>query len=988
MSLFTDWNSILLQEYFSPAKAGQNVWVSSTKLELEGIGIHRGGASGLIEAVRQGPAWLYSNENLANKAVELTKQRKCLGRRPVDYCDPGDELGVYKRLRAPTYLPYLAIWVFAKSEAGGTGFYDKVSELIREPFPNNTRKQMEYVWADLAHWSKVQLNGRLGNFSLNVLGQHRFVGMARAQAMVTNKDVDGISRLFGSCRLQPGQDLDDNQFVQLLEHGGCSNYLSLGLKDAMVDETYSDHLRQLLTMYLEFWDGHVPKAPRVNGHASNEQGIAQRTVDDEVTIILQMKDNGWDIGWRLPATITGLNYRIKVGSGEEAKAKLELTGTHVHSIASVSQNNARNALNKSAVEEVEAILSYTESNGESNERRFFLRQDKVRVLVFDSPDPSLHDSLLEREMPVAGKAYLFYSHREYSNLEQCLTNEKIEYELVDAEGLPDLWGLIYIADTSNITSEQRALILDEEPAALTKARIRFVGGKPIIGSGSKKYAYYDLPIVELEAPDGTEIASDGVSFEELNDAENVLVRRFKFSLEESIGGVFKINAKLGGEVLCTAGFSVLAVGGLAVTQRTHFSINKYGMALSDDSGLSGAIIGDGRASCLDVSFFHMTEKMLSNWNEVRNLGRMEFDVSSLFMDSVATTVRGSMTYGVARDQIRRLSNNMGIDNVEPGLLIRELRRRGHVEIETDDQGHMVRICAVTPTLYSLPIKDGFHNKVYAVCGSLRIQQWKELAEASDCRVFVDQTSSYYSSVVRVIPKNLSAVSAVAKVANFQVVDTPSQKISQWLGSIEEVKESLSWYESYGLSPNYLERLNPQKGVFNGAKDIMVDKDRKVELFRYEDLRIQGLRVYRLGNNLGDGKSKYSFIQDSRWGVWMAMGAFAEWVKKAHGITDASPWPFHYDSVTACLWLPARIEPPFVIERALTLCAGDGPKVFQVSGEFEGDSILLSSKEYGMIGKVSLVYSEMANGKWLCYRWVPEEVARNVANLLGGELKYI
>jgi hypothetical protein len=31
---------------------------------------------------------------------------------------------------------------------------------------------------------------------------------------------------------------------------------------------------------------------------------------------------------------------------------------------------------------------------------------------------------------------------------------------------------------------------------------------------------------------------------------------------------------------------------------------------------------------------------------------------------------------------------------------------------------------------------------------------------------------------------------------------------------------------------------------------------------------------------------------------------------------------------------------------------------------------------------------MANGKWLCYRWVPRVIASKVASLLGGELKEI
>jgi hypothetical protein len=992
MSLFTEWNSLLLEEYFSPSKTCQDVWIPTTRLELEGIGVHKGGANGLIEAVKEGPSWCHGHSHIANKAKELAKQRLAPSKRPTGYRDPSSDIEVYQGTNAPTYLPYIALWVLAQSEAGESGFYAKVSELVCGEFPNNTRQQMEAVWTDLEYWSSGQQKGQFGRFKLNVLGEHRFVGMAYAQAMITHKDMDGISRLFGSCRLHPGQVLDNPQFTQLFEHGMNSRYLSVGLKTAMGNQDYRDHLKQLLSAYLDFWDGRVPKRINSSSNASINHIVLSQNENDELSIILQMKTYGgvdcWEIGWRLPATVTGLNYAIKMVDNVEVEAKLELAGTHIHGISS-SQKNSRSALNLSGIEKVESILSYTGSDGGRNERKIYLRHDKVRVLIWDRPDPSLHDSLLEREMPVAGPAYLLYSRTEYSNLELFLTNEDIEHEPVNSGGLPDQWGLICIADTADLTPEQRATIVDEEPAAPTKARIRLVGGRSIIGAGSKKYAYYDLPIVELEAPAGTELSSLGLAFEELGDSVNGWIRRFKFSLNDGSGCVFKIKAEFGDEELCTAGLQVLAAGGIAGAQRNHFSIDKYGRALADASGLRGAIIGEPQTGDLDIDCFQVDEKTLPNWTELDVWECMESNVSTLFLDSIATTINGSMSYGVARDQIRRLASNVGIDDIEPALLVRELRRRGHVEIETDVKGHMIRICAVPPTIYSLPIKDVEQYQLYGVCGSLRLQQWKEFSEITDCRVFVERTKLHNLPVVRIVPCAPSSISAIAKSANFQVVDLPVRQLSQWLGSIQGIKQNLTWYPEQGLKPNYLKKLNPARGGFSDAENILVDQSRKYELFKYEDQQIQGLSVYKLGENLGDGFSKYSFIQDSRWGVWMAINAFAEWIKNPpYCIEDASPWPLHYDSKMGCLWMPARMEPPFVIERVLALCSGDGPLVVQVAGKGNGEAILLSEKGQRMIGGVSLVYSEMKEGKWLCYRWVPKAIASHVASLLGGELKDI
>jgi|SaaInlV_120m_DNA_3_1039746.scaffolds.fasta_scaffold02520_2 hypothetical protein len=1003
MTSYIEWNSLLLEEYFSPSNAFQDVWVATNRLELEGIGVHLGGANGLIEAVKEGPPWPHESGHIGIKAAELARQRRASSDfRPIDYIDPERDSSAYQGAKAPTYLPYIALWVLAGSE-GRDSFYQKVSELIEESFPNSARKTMEAVWQDLENWSILQEKRRFGSFKLSVLGAHRFVGMAYAQALVTIKDIEGITRLFGSCRLHSGQVLEDSHFAQLLEHGRHSHYLSSGLRRAMEDEEYNDHLRQVLSSHLDLWDGYIPKRKYSSGGGSKGQVGDLEEFSEEIEIILRIRTDSenpcWEVGWRVPAIETAQNYKIKVGDANAAEAKLEFSGTHIHSISFVNQSDARRALNQSAIEDVGSVLVCETSDGDLSERKTHLRQDKIRVLIWDKPDPALSDSLIEREMPIAGPSYLLYSRSEYSNLESLLTNEEVNYELVDdIDGLPDQWGLICILDTSKLNAEQRATILDEEPANLSKARIRLVGGKPIVGAGSKKYAYYDLPIVELDAPAETVLTCSGLTFEEfddfqnteeLHDTRNIRIRRFKFSLNDGAGYVFKLKALYENEELCTAGLQVLAAGGLGTARAGQFSLDRYGRALADNSGLCGALIGDTEIAEHDINFFQVAKQLLSDWSGSGGLECMDSNISSLFLDSIATTINGFMSYGVARDQIRRLASNIGIDNIEPALLIRDLRRRGHVEIKTDVKGHMVGVCVVPPALYSLPIVDSEQGQLYGVCGSLRLQQWKELAQATDCKVFVESEESNNLPVTRIFANTKSVIKAIAESANFLVIDLPAQSVSQWLGSVHEIKDKLSWYQEQGLEPKYLERLNPGNSYFRPAEHLYVDPNRTFELFRFEDQQIQGLRVYKLGKNLGHGIPEYSFVADSRWGVWMAVNAFAEFIKAPpFAIADASPWPIHYDSVTGCLWLPARMEPPFVIERALTLCSGSGPVVKQASGEDVEDSILLLEKGRTPIGRVSRVYSEMANGKWLCYRWVPEAIANHAASLLGGELRDI
>jgi hypothetical protein len=991
MSLFTDWNTLLLEEYFSPSKNDQNVWISTNRLELEGIGVHLGGANGLIEAVKQGPPWFHGDGDISTKAECLVYQRKWPNGRPDDYCDPDSENNQYHNMSAPTYLPYIALWVLAGSEVDRSGFYIKVSELTSSQFPSDARENMETVWKDLEQWSSIKIQGKLGRFKANILGNHKFVGMAYAQALVTQRDIDGISRLFGSCRLFPGQTLNNEHFEQLLEHGQNSYFLSKGLKNAMGDQDYKEHLRELLGSYLEFWDGTIPKRANSISNPVINQKQNHQLWNDELSIILQMKFNEentfWEIGWRLPATEAGHSFELNVDGNDKVSAKLELAGTHLHCVSAVSQKNARNVLNKSAKESIESTLSYIGIDDDISERKIFLRKDKIRILAWDRPDPALSDSsLLEREMPVSGYVYLLYSQEEYSNLIHFLKNEGIAHQNESNDGLPDKWGLISISDTSLLTSEQRAIIIDEEPSNTPKARIRLIGGKPIIGAGNKKYAYYDLPIIELEAPAGTELHCSDLIFEELGDSENNLIKRFKFRLKEENKCALKITAKIGSEELCKVGLQVLSAGGLGVAKKDQFSLDKFGRAIFDSSGLLGASIGEKQANDVNIDYFQIDQTTLDELADIDILEYMKSNISALFLDSIASSINGSVSYGVARDQIRRLANDKGLDNIEPAILLRELRRRGHIEIETNVKGHMVRICTVPPTIYSLPIKDNEQRQLYGVCGSLRLQHWQELSIIVGCKIFFDRGIPRNLPTVRLAPFTQLSVSALENSSNFQVVNLPIQNLFQWVGSINERKENLLWYQEQGFSPNYLKKLNPTRGGFRDTENVLVDAKRKYELFKYEDQQIQGLSVYKFGENLGEGVSKYSFIQDSRWGVWMAINAFAEFVKTTYGILDASPWPLHYDSINGSLYMPARIEPPFVVERLLTLSGGDSPTIIQATGKAEDDSVLLSDKDQSVIGKVSLVYDEMANGKWLCYRWVPEKIAQKVATLLNGELQ--
>ena len=107
---------------------------------------------------------------------------------------------------------------------------------------------------------------------------------------------------------------------------------------------------------------------------------------------------------------------------------------------------------------------------------------------------------------------------------------------------------------------------------------------------------------------------------------------------------------------------------------------------------------------------------------------------------------------------------------------------------------------------------------------------------------------------------------------------------------------------------------------------------------------------------------------------------------------ACPWPLPYSKTDGSVWLPARMKPPLVIERALCLCSGSGPR--QILADIENDEddnfikLVETHNNRHVVGRVSSVYTEMAKGTWLQYQWVPEELAAVLASNLGCELSEV
>ena len=997
MSLFIQWNTLFLEEFFPPAAAGTEVWIHTTRSELDTIGMHLGGAEGLVEAARLGPPWMAARGSIPDIVRHLIYQRRA-ALRSQDYVDPGLGREEYFGVKAPTYLPYLALWVLASSEAE-EGFYSKVQELTSLPFPSlpPVTDVMEFAWKDLQRWSELECQSRFGTFAVRVLGDHRFVGIPRSQCLVSRKDVIGIRRLFSACGLRPRQEMSETSFRQLISNGSSSHYLSKVLRLAMGRQAYFDPLEKIFGQLLKQWDGRAPRTNSSQGQGQHDDSVQnEELLDDYISVVLRptlLEGMDWEIGWRLPATVNTSSCCIEIG-GFSSRARLEPAGTHLATVPGMDQAAARAALASSSGADVEGKLQFTLEGDENGlgYRRCQLRQLSIRLLVWDAPDPRAGEALVERALPVTGPSYILCSSIYQQRLTRYLANEQIAAEVCPADGLPPDWSLSCIPRIDVLTSGQREWLTDENSEQIGRARISFVGGRPIFRSGTKYFADYDLPVMELEAPTGTRLEVEGLlakAFEEAGGGiGRSLIRRFQIKRSATERAAFEVKAYLGSACLATAWLRVSLSGGAAVAQVHEFSVDKFGRGIRSMDGLRGALIGSeiNKNAAGTIKFLELGAHEAGQACNSVGLDGLTKTIAAQFIDSLAQL--GSVGFGAARDQISRLSRNHGVD-VQPAVLLLDLRSRGHLELDTDSKGHLARVHAVTPTIYSLPVWcNGL--QLFGVAGSLRLHHWEQLRCLPGCEAHLVREDSASLPVLRLAAAIPEAVHEAAKSQEFEFAYNPGALVANWAGSLDQAESELSeWgWEQFSVRLEYLQRLHPQAAEFRPSnhEHLYVDRLLRTQLFRFEDPSIRGLQSYVLGTIRPDGKVAFSYIHDSRWGVWIATAAYAKMVKDLHHIADATPWPIHYDAKNGTICIPARLKPPYVIERALTLCSGAGARQVPINAT-DGDAgvALFDRHSSSRIGEANRVYSDMASGTWLQYEWIPRDVASQVARLLRGVL---
>lgn len=993
---FSEWNLRLLRGFFSEASRGEEVFLRVDKGLLDQLGQDIGGDKGFLQAVRQGPAWAKPLDSMVERTESLVKQRRYPSERQwVEYKDPGDIDLDYRGTRAPTYLPYLAALVRNDSEHS-TAYYDGLSDdlKLKHAFGSIEMQRMEQAWVDLEKWTN-DLGGRFGFFKLRKLGGYSRIGVPRSQSILQHKDVNELVNAFLQAEVRAGHEITEQEITRVLNEVKASRWsYSAAFQSALEKEVFKQPIRAAISAAYADWDGTIPAKIKIN-QEQGTPGTSSVSSESGLRLCLAViKQEPLTLAplWWVPALQDTGHFRLTQG---EIDWDGNFSGTEGSACA---RNPDRYGSTWEVAKQAYSgpvqfrIECFADSDAEPTTAEVLLPERQLWILVpaFDGSSGDIE--LREGGLPGNGSAYLLAPPKNSNRLRGYLEREQPGHSIVLAEGLPPDWLLVCLPDCATLKDDQRLLPDGDKGSHPPPRAIRFVGGRSVTRGYSRMYLPYDLPTIELDAPQGTQLkCPDGLRLEEdrapiRNDADsggNFLPRkRYRIELASSSSAAYLIQAVLNGKLLAQAKLRTAGLGGELVDTGQPFSLDNQGRATSSREGLSGVLSQPIESDSVPIlTKEDLFELPITSIGSPSGQNPHPCGAREWFLDSLAQS--GSINYGVARDQILRLFHDTG-EKVDPPLILLELRSRGHLEISTTHKGYMSRIHAVEPTVFELPISS-VGKRAYGVTGTLRLSHW-ELIE--------NETSAWFAYRVvgrrqrfqplRLLSDDEELVQLACEIYGLRFAKDPAVAIANWSADIANVRKEVfsNCMESIGSTQDDATRFNADRGVFTARP-----AGNAIELWKIRDLDIGMDNLYVLSDRGG-----FAFIRDSRWGIWIALDAFAQWVERNLPINGVHPIPITYETNGGTLWLPARISLPNILERALVLCSGDSPEVIVIQHKADmssNDRIALSTREgWPSVVSVNCFYSDMAKGRWLAYHWVPRPVASLVAEKLGATLDII
>ena len=998
---FILWNLELLRTFFSPGTSGAEVWLQVDPDTLDALCPFLGGDEGFLKAVKAGPPWVTidgfrrgTSADLVDRVIGLVRQRRDPHRRPTSYVDPGELDAAYQGRDAPSYLPFLAALVRQSATANTQGGYYaglRNSIGLEQEWDTQDMAELETAWRDLEQWSLSQ-QGEFGRFVFRVLGGYGRIGVPKSQSILTNLDGERISMVFAQSRLTPGQPLGEGQLSDVKNRAGRALFLSASFREAVDRDELFEPVAERIRMLFEEWDGTVPPPRNHAGADAEGAGTGDLRRDLGITLCLRLgagNELPWRIHWRTSLNRDSGQMLLKADRATWRAPLLGLEGSTTESVDLLGFEAARELLDASARGDVLFEARHVMADSEHDLGQAVLSMEILRVLCWAHDPVARRDELRERPLPLHGGAFLLVPPGNRRAAMDYLQREEIDYDEVCADGLPAGWWLVWIGRCEALSDEQRETLPDgKDTATRSRSRIvRLVGGRSLRRHGSRMFLPYDLPAVELDAPPGTTLGADGLRLtEEAGGAQDLTygVRRFSLEITEPSRRYFEIRAtRRDGVSEGTATLKITSPSNEFIGEGAGFSLDHLGNPVPHREGLRGVLGLAGDQDVAPDSEFMIDQAELGEPVRRERLEDIQAMPWARFLDSLAQS--GAMVFGTARTQFSRLLALGGVQQ-EAVFALLDLRASGRIELESNPKGHITRVHSVNLTLVRLPVRvEGM--LVYGLIGTVPLGLWRHLGEdVPGTQAYLVPPSGMAGESVRILAETETAARNWCQRLNVGFHDAVAMRVARWAASRDAFMGTVARYAGEGFhgDRSMLAALSVRTAKFGPVTDATVQGGR-YQIFEAKDAATGDHHVYMLGIR-GETGTRYAFVRDKRWGIWLTLCGFGEFLRDEYDMHDAFPWPFAYSRANGILWIPARAGFPLVLERALTLCSATAPDVFEMRRQLDGDELhLVHARSRVSAARLSRVYEGMAEGRWLAYNWVPHEVANLVVTKLGGVL---
>lgn len=481
-----EWNNAIGARFFNPDRAGSRVFLYVTGEVIAEVGASYGGdLNDFVTAVKSGPRqWITRHrQGICQHALQAMEGWRARG------------------LEYPPYLAYLALFVLSDTiEVEGFArfsYYPGLRQVLGEVpeaggYPSFDK--MYALWFDLEQWSNEDKGGSWGIFRADILGKREYVGLPKAQTILTDDERHKLPHLFAENGFDPSSPPSDRELAHLLSHEPY-HFLLPRTKQLLAnrgdgDSAVREVLLDAILDELQNWDGSV--VPML--------GVADRAEASVGNLRLTMT---------LDSTARTARFGLRCRSNREFPEEgLQLSGGAIRepllcredwqgwSLPLANADRAAGAFDASLLDWREGLSLVDREHS----WKATLSKRPVRVMV--SAKVQGFDGFVEQSQLTQGKPFYLLAREEHTEAFQAWGRASCEgfAEIAVPAGLPARWKLFSVERANSDTG-----IRDAFPylAFATVLRIQLLGGLRLKGN---QYFIFALPRIEVAgAVDGATV---------------------------------------------------------------------------------------------------------------------------------------------------------------------------------------------------------------------------------------------------------------------------------------------------------------------------------------------------------------------------------------------------------------------------------------------------------------------------------------------------